>query len=167
MRPIHEIDIYLGLLILMIVGTLVALVLLVRWVSRKSRRFIIIFYSIVAILMALNMTGFCFRQCSYPSDEDLILAALRFSVGSMTIDRDEESIRRYYQEHPNCCYVDRWSDMAGGWFDKFFGFYWNEVEVNYKLNDEMEKIYEREFYRSYIHVGPCGDIGRVYGESDY
>ena len=115
----------------------------------------------------MNYTGYCHAEGRYLSDEDFIQAAILGNISDMNIDGSEESIRNFHTKNPTCCSVDRNSQMASSTLESLLGFYYVVVEINYDIKkDNYNKLQTKkfDFYRRYIEVTSCGNMGSTYGE---
>jgi hypothetical protein len=110
-----------------------------------------------------NYSGYCWKEQKKFTDEELIQIALRdrFFSGVVEADGGDESFRDFHKKHPACCRVDR-NPSSRGIFDRLFGFYISEVEINSTVPPERVREIG-PYYEAHISIRPCGEVVGVYG----
>ena len=122
------------------------------------------FLFLLGLTATLNVTGFCYAELRYYSDQDFIDNAARATVKwHHDSDPDTEiydSLDEFYKLNPNCCVLRRWSDPFANDF-RLLGFYVAVAEISYKAkNQGLEP-----FYSSYVSMNACGKVVKRRGIS--
>lgn len=163
--------------------------------NRSSKRRKYVYYLLISLfslllmisvgMLALNYSGYCFKQGRYLSRDEVIYSAVerllevhyspytrRYSVvdGKRILEQPKEKNRIYYQSveeflklNPNCCELERFS-KARRWQSNLKkilqGRYLTKVKIKYKVRylDDAGEI------KSYVHPIPYYNIVRNCGE---
>jgi hypothetical protein len=110
----------------------------------------------------LNFTGFCYREVRYPSDKELLDAAVRRLMSESKLMGDDpieyDSPEKLFQENPNCCSISRWGHQFSypiGF--RILGFYESIAQVAYKFSSRGPL----PVIEAYISMNACGKTFEV------
>ena len=130
---------------------------------KRARLFLIL---VPIAILALLVTGFCFRDFRYLGDREMIEIAVRENLRRHAPGTERSkayaSLAEFFGQNPNCCQVYRGvNDRAGipMALAALFGLHASTVMVNYRMVDEAKE----PFYESHVVMDCCGRVLATYG----
>jgi len=131
-----------------------------------SRPIVIMAIGAIALVEALNFTGFCYRDLRYLSDQEFIDKMVLYNLArhgpSSERNKTYGSLREFYQVNPQCCELHRWGDQfSDPIIVRLVGFYRVVGHITYRSNDAAGVD---NFYSAIVSANACGDITGAWGE---
>jgi hypothetical protein len=118
----------------------------------------VIAVGLFALIQYLNFTGFCYRELRYHSDQELIDAAVKYSLKYNKFDPGRlrySSLAEFYDANPKCCKVHRWGhDLVDGLWTRLFGWHVTVVELKYKIRRQGPK----DRFSADVALMACGGV---------
>lgn len=119
---------------------------------------------IIATILTLNASGFCYGRVRWLSDKELIDAAVDHEISWRLRFKEYKSRADFYSKNPRCCLIERFPSggaMLPGFGSSLLGFWNARVELFYKQSEEPP--HEGPYYDANVGVGACGEIGEWWG----
>lgn len=131
-----------------------------KWVIRA------IFSAPIIAIVLLNLNGFCWSQKRFLSDLELIDLAIQknldFHDPNSSRSKLYSSSADVRAQNPGCCSIQRQTNEDAElpqFLMRITGMYASTVSLLYQTSDTGSE----KFYESYVIIGACGDVGRLYG----
>jgi hypothetical protein len=119
----------------------------------------VIAVGLFALIQYLNFTGFCYRELRYHSDQELIDAAVKYSLKYNEFDPGRlrySSLADFYAANPKCCRIYRWGHhlLDDGLWTRLFGWHTTLVTLDYKVAPQGPK----DTFSAGVVLMQCGGV---------
>jgi hypothetical protein len=120
--------------------------------------------AIIGVFEYLNFSGYCYSECRYLSDRELIEKAVQYNlknppgVGGVT---QYASLDEFFAMNADCCFLERGGHetLQEGTWVRLFGWYVAVADIWYRLGDVGLDAY----YNSLVALNSCGQVKQRLG----
>lgn len=118
------------------------------------------------VLLVLNLSGFCYAQMRYLSNQELFESAISREAYRIGDYLPTDTPKSYLANHPNCCSIPvfqpRSSPLVAALGNEI-----RYIRVVYRMpQSEIDKNPRREaFYEAFVETTPCGKTIHAIGTS--
>ncbi|WP_456624421.1 hypothetical protein [Bradyrhizobium sp. P5_C12] len=116
-------------------------------------------------LLVLNLTGFCYLQMRYLSNQELFETAISHEAYRIGDYLPKDTPKSYLATHPNCCSIPGFQPSNSS-LDALLGYKIRYVRVVYRMPQaEIDKNPREPFYEAFVETAPCGKTFHAIGMS--
>jgi hypothetical protein len=124
-----------------------------------------------ALVVGLNLSGFCYSRLSYLSSQELYKAAVLYQADKLAGMPEDPALREeyaieYVRAHPHCCSILRNDPLGSSIFADLLGFKYFLTQVVYELSKaqiEAAAPDDSKIYEAFVEVSSCGKAIRGHG----
>ncbi|UPK33162.1 hypothetical protein IVB18_33785 [Bradyrhizobium sp. 186] len=117
------------------------------------------------VLLVLNLTGFCYREVRYLSNQELFESAIAHEAYRIGDYLPTDTPKSYLANHPNCCSIPVFQPSNSS-LNALLGNKIRYIRVLYRmLQTEVDKNPREQFYEAFVETTPCGRTFHAIGTS--